>query len=356
MKKNIIVGAGFSAAMTHIFLNSKTKIIGTLDNKYIVNNNFLRRKKLETNKLFSKKAYSWGSLKYNIKNVNLHDRLILGGNTKIWGGHISMANMPKKIIKILKKNKILFKKLSIEKTGSISNEKNIFQLQSLKNKILEVEDIPIKIQNGFLKNIQSHDGKLYINILINKNKMKKIQVKKLFLCIGTIQMIDLLYRSKFIKDNDIIELSEFNHKFEIKKFNSSFNKRSIVIRYHISRAIGHLFGIQYYSIFLKLFKYLPLFIDQNFYFKKYKYKFKIKKNTLNESTNLNKKINSFGSSIHYCNMKINNVSIRKFLKKINHNIYGFGMSFVNQHKPGPISNDIINDINNELKKIKLVKN
>ena len=52
-------------------------------------------------------------------------------------------------------------------------------------------------------------------------------------------------------------------------------------------------------------------------------------------------------------MKINNVNIRKYLRKINPNIHGFGMSFVNQYEPGPISNDIINDIYKELSKLKM---
>ena len=356
MKKNTIIGAGFSAAMTQIFLNDKAKIIGALNSKITTNNNFLRRKKLETNKFFSKKAFSYGNLNYKIKKTNLHDRIILGGNTNIWGGHIYLKNISNKIKKILKKNKIIFKKLSLEETGSMSNEKNIVQLQSTKNRILDIEDIPIKIQNGFIKNMQSQNGELYIDILTSEKKNKTIKVNKLFLCIGTIQIIDLLYRSKFLKDSDIIELSEFDHKFEIKKLNSTLNKKSIVIRYHISRALGHLFGIQYYSKFLKIFKCVPFFIDQNFYFRKYKFKFVVKKNTLHELTNHNNKNNNFGSSIHYCNMKINNVSLRKFLKKINPNIHGFGMSFVNQYKPGPISNDIINDIYSELNKLKLLKN
>ena len=49
-------------------------------------------------------------------------------------------------------------------------------------------------------------------------------------------------------------------------------------------------------------------------------------------------------------MKINNVSINNYLKKINENIFGFGMSFVSQSKPGPISNDIIIDICQKLKR------
>ena len=49
----------------------------------------------------------------------------------------------------------------------------------------DVKDIPIRIQNGFINNIQIQKGKLYINVFINKNTIKKIRVNKLFLCIGS---------------------------------------------------------------------------------------------------------------------------------------------------------------------------
>ena len=56
MKKNIIIGAGFHCD-TQIFLNKKAKIIGALNSKIINHNSFLRRKKLETNKLFQKNIF-----------------------------------------------------------------------------------------------------------------------------------------------------------------------------------------------------------------------------------------------------------------------------------------------------------
>ena len=52
----------------------------------------------------------------------------------------------------------------------------------------------------------------------------------------------------------------------------------------------------------------------------------------------------FGKSIHYCNMKVNGININKYLLKINPNIIGLGMSFIDLKDPGPISNDIILDI------------
>ena len=57
---------------------------------------------------------------------------------------------------------------------------------------------------------------------------------------------------------------------------------------------------------------------------------------------------------HIINIKslivfIDNININDYLLKISKDIVGVGMPFVDQKKPGPISNDIINDIYNKLK-------
>ena len=69
----------------------------------------------------------------------------------------------------------MFKKLSLNETGTISNERNIFQLQSKKS-ILDVKDIPIRIQNGFINKYKFKK----IIMFINKNTIKKIRVNKYF--------------------------------------------------------------------------------------------------------------------------------------------------------------------------------
>jgi len=55
--------------------------------------------------------------------------------------------------------------------------------------------------------------------------------------------------SKFIKYGDLIEFSEFRHVFKFKFIFSKFEKKAIVVRYHISRAIGHYFGIQFIPLY-----------------------------------------------------------------------------------------------------------
>ena len=67
-KPIVIVGAGFSAALTHLYLNKSHRIISLLNDKTIKDIDFIRRKEIECNKLFSKKSYSYGTLRYFLKN------------------------------------------------------------------------------------------------------------------------------------------------------------------------------------------------------------------------------------------------------------------------------------------------
>ena len=343
MIKNLIVGSGFSAAITKIFLGKNSKVIGFKNKSLFRNQNFFRRKSLDINKLFSKKIISYGSLKFKLNKGKLHDRLILGGNTTIWGGHINLKKLTKKIFNFLKK-KTIFVKLKYNKTGTIANDENIYQLQTHSGNILNSNNILKQIEDGYILSFFIKKKKIYIKLINQKNnKINQIQVNKLFLCVGEIQFLDLLYRSQFIKDGDIIEYSEYYHKFKISTIFSKLLKGNvIVIRYKLSRAIGHFLGIQYFSKFLKLLNFIPLTIDQCFYKKKINYKLFLKNGNFIEKNNP-RLTENFGQSIHYCNLRINKIPINQIIKKIHPNIYGIGMSFIDQDIPGPISNDIILD-------------
>ena len=283
MTKNIVIGTGFSAAITNLFLGKNSKVIGLTKLNGINNTLFFRRSLLDANKLFSRKVKSYGSLKFKLNYGQLHDRLIYGGNSTIWGGHINLKKIPNKIINLLKK-KGNFIKLSYKLTGNISNDENINQFQSFSGKIISSKNILNKTSNGFINNFFVKDKKIYVNIINFKtNNSKQIKANKLFLCIGTIQFLDLLYRSNYLKENDTIEFTEFSHKYKLNNIFSKIPlKQMTVIRYKFSRAIGHYFGIQYYSKFLRLLSFIPFCIDQCFYKKKIKYRLQLKKNKIFE--------------------------------------------------------------------------
>lgn len=348
MVKNLIIGAGFSAAITKIVLGKQSEIIGCLKQDKFHYNNLIRRKSLECNKIFSTKTYSYGTLKFHLNSGKFHDRLSLGGNSNIWGGKINIKKLSKKFISLLNIHHIFLQKLSYKKTGTISNNPHLAQLQTKDKKIFKTEYLPIKIENNYALKISKIKGKLITESLNSKNKKRNIEAKKIILCVGTIQLLDILFRTGLISDNDVIEFSEFKHEFKWRFFKTKFKKNTTTVRYHFSRALGHYFGIQYYSKILKLLKFIPICIDQIFYLKKNNFKLILKDGVISEIKKKNSNKENFGNSIHYCNMRINNLNINNFLKKFDKNLIGVGMPFVNQKVPGPISNEILLDM---LKKI-----
>lgn len=351
-KKTFIIGGGFSAALGSLYLGKLASVISFENQSLLDEKEFVRRKKIECNKLFAKKSFSIGTLNFNLNNAILHDRMISTGNSSVWGGKIDLSNISKKDVNFFEQKKIYFKKLSYKHTGTVSNNKNIYQIQNSKEKIFQSSDISIKSYKGLLINFFCKNKKIFLKVKFEKdNKIKIIKADKLILCVGSVQLLDLLFRSKLIKSGDKILLSEYKHQFKFKSIYSKFETKAVVVRYHISRAIGHYFGIQFYSLILKFLKFVPFCIDQIFYFKKLKLKLRVNKDSIDEINQYQPK-KRFGESIHYCNLKINNVDINTFLKNINPNIVGLGMSFIDQKKPGPISNEIILDAKMKCNKFK----
>ena len=160
MKKNIIVGAGFSAFIAKILSKKDIKILGSINHDPIKDGNLFRRKSLETNKLMSKKSLSYGSLQFNLKSGKLHDRLILGGNSNIWGGKINTKKISKNIKNLFIKYKVFLKNLSFKTTGTISNNEHIMQMQTIGGKIFESKHLPLKIKNAYLVNFYTEKKSL----------------------------------------------------------------------------------------------------------------------------------------------------------------------------------------------------
>jgi len=344
---NIIIGAGFSAGIVKALFNKKIKIIGCLNHSFL-SKFYLRRKLLECNKLFALKSYSYGTIKFNTKKIKLHDRLIVNGNSDVWGGHINLKSVSSTILKLFKKNYISAEKLCFNKTGTISNNNDILQLQSNNGEIIKAKQFFGKVYNGYLDRFIVENNEIFIFIKKN-NSFYKIKVKNLFLCIGTVQLIDLLYRSKYIFDNDTIKLSEFYSKYEYSFSRSIKKTNNTIIKYRFSRAVGHFLGTGSFAKFLKILNFIPVYIEQIFYKKKINIAMKIDNGIITNKYSKKKLKLIFGNSIHYSNMTINEININKFLLKISNRIIGIGMPFVNQKIPGPIINEIINDAELKIK-------
>jgi len=209
MKKITIVGSGLSATIAKIkFKNLKPNIISCSDSSFL-KKKYLRRKSIESNKLFSKKSLSYGNLKYRLKNIKLHDRLILGGSTGVWGGMVNTATLPNYFLKILKDNNIFFKKLDFYKTGYKSNNQDIKQMCDEKGNIFNSGKFFADCENNFLHSFSVDKDIIKLKIISEKNNNFEFQnTDKLILAISLPQLLDLLIRSGFINENVSISLED----------------------------------------------------------------------------------------------------------------------------------------------------
>lgn len=342
MNELVIIGSGFSSFIIAQKLKRFNPIIISQNNK--INTNFsLFRKNLLTNKILTEKALSYGNFKYILNNnTNLHDRLSLGGNTNMWGGFIDTELLPQSFINDFIGLKINFTKLNLKTNGYKSNIDTIKQLRNNQDKILNVSDYIKEYINGFVDSINVKNNLITINYINNKNKIISILTKKLFLGISFPQLVDLFFRSHLINKNLKITLSEFSHQFIINFDKDKFkglNENKVSIKYDLIRAIKHFFGYQYSLDRLNV--PIPIFVDQNFYYKKrfIGLNLDLSENIIQQYTN-----NKFGDSIHYCNLTFNDEKITKYINNISRNIIGISTPFIDQKKPGPISNDIVNNI------------
>ena len=281
-------------------------------------------------------------MKYKLNNIKLHDRLILGGSTGVWGGMINTSTLPNYFVKILEKNNIFFKKLDFYKTGYKSNNKDIKQMCDEKGHIFNSGKFFTDYENNFLHSFNVEKERIKLKIISEKNHNFEIQyTDKLVLGISLPQLLDLLIRSDYIKDNANITLDEFDYELR-HSFSRSVNmydpRKAIVVKYSFFKIIDHFFASKIFKIF-KFIK-IPFYIDQLFFYNKKKINLDI--NTKLQTLNNKSKKNILGNSIHYCNLSINQININKYLKGISKNIFGISMPFVSQKTPGPIANDIIN--------------
>lgn len=344
--KNIIIGSGFSAFVLSKFLK-KDYLVVSSNSSFI--KHYPRRKNLKNLKLFSPKFESRGKIRFLLKNSILHDSLIQGGNTNFWGGVCNLKKIKRKIN--LLKNFVSFKRLNINETGNFSNKNQIHQMQRIGSKsgeIFNCSNYFEKILKGHLINFKVLKKNL-IKIKIKDKKNKTLLCKNLVLAVNFTQLIEILVNSNIIKDKDFFFLNEydFNTKisfFKSKKYSVTENKLTI-LGYSISGIIKHATGIQqnFNKILFTLLNLIPFYYYQIFkdQINKAKYIYH-KKNFLIEEieTETHK---GFGRSVHYFNLKINNLQIKDKLRLINKNIYGISSPFITNSSPGPISNDLIDN-------------
>jgi hypothetical protein len=327
MEKIVIIGSGLSAFTTYVKLKKFDPVLITSKNIKITNLDFRNRKNISINKYFSQKSLSFGNFKYDLnKNTQLHDRLSFGGNTNIWGGFININSLPQNMIIEFEKLGINFSKLNQEKNGYLSNNKDMRQLVDTNGRILNTSKFLSNHIEGFLDSIEIKKTHINLNYYSN-NKIQTIKASKLFLGISFPQLIDLLYRSKMLETIVKLQLKEFKHQFIFNMSSqiSENNTSSLILKYDCYRALKHFLGYQNSLIHLPL--KLPFYIDQKFLNSKQLLDLDI---NFNDNKIIQRSTKKFGSSIHYCNLKINKKKITEYLSSYSQNILGVSMPCIIQ--------------------------
>jgi hypothetical protein len=358
--KIIIVGSGFSAFIAKILTPYNSLIYALKSTPKIAAMGNFRNSNLEVNKLFSKKSYSYGPFQSKLKKILLHSHNQQGGNTNIWGGFIDSSKLNWRIIQILTQKKINFTRLTLKDTGSISNCKYIFQLQDRKKNIFNAATYINIDKIYYLESFKVYNKRIKLIFYDPEKNEKKIKfTKNLILAVGVVEFLYLLCRSGYIKNYDVLTFSEFKYNLELKigcisKLRERKASKTLEIRFDLFRALFHFLGIQKNLNFISISKLIPFYVQQRFSLPLRSFSFQFINNTIMDiSRSLNDdKFEIHGQSIHYCNLKINNININNFLTNIHPGIVGIGMPFVLQRNPGPICNDIINDAMKKLESSK----
>lgn len=354
--KNIIIGSGFSSFILNKFLKKDFLVITTDDN--LIKKSPKRKYLTPHLRLFYKKFTSYGVFKYLLYNSTLHDTIIHGGNSNFWGGICNVRNL-KNNLKLLKKI-IYFKKININETGNYSTNNYLFQMQERNRKGSSIFNCSKHFKNfvyGHLIDFKIENKNL-ISLNVQKNKINKFYCRNLILAVNTTQLIEILINSNFILDKDKISLNEhqFRTKVSLIPNLSNQKKSSLILSYSLSGIIKHALGKRknFNKYLFNFFNIFPLFYHQIFYKNKISAHFKVKKSQKIIEEISNKTKPDFGRSVHYFNMKVNNLEIEKVLKKKNKNIYGISSPFITNKDPGPISNSLIDKsifLSNKLNKL-----
>ena len=333
----VIVGSGFSAYCAASFLGKNTafKVISPNFTNFPIE--YKRIKSLEFNRLFSARHNSMSNLSWDIGANRLVDRLGIGGNTTIWGATVNLDACTQNFDKLRG-----FRIRPMRDVMGLKSNKNLGVMVDEDKRLFSTYKFFADNQNhvsGFVSDFKI-DNSLFRVRYFDSSSFKDISCKKIFLCLSVPQTIALLINSKLIYGGAVFSLSE--HKMDFKLHNPRFQfGNACVVSYKTHLAIARALGIR--AVDKDIFNKGPYLIDQIFTSSVNEMKFLYNPKNVSDIQTLDLK-SRFGSSIHYFGLYVNGVQLTNYLNTISKNIFVFGHSSIQPDLPGPLTNDILNDV------------
>lgn len=265
-----------------------------------------------------------------IKSTRFYEKLIIGGNSNIWGGYINF-----KIYSNFLKNKKFKKfneKQNIFKLRKLFDNKkfnNTYYISHFLNKKI------LRINKNFFKN--SIFSKEIYKISIKQNKIilfsknKKMYTKKLSLCIGNLSLIKLLHNSNMISLKDKITYFDGKVSYGLNFFLNL--KKNYYIPMTVMEIIDKL-------LFGKTIEYKKT-INKTLFVQKFSKKYKKYSYTVEEILNFKSNYFRYFLSNHPTNLRINNIPINIYLKKYSKDLSVYNSGNIKKYIPGPICQNLI---------------
>jgi hypothetical protein len=273
-------------------------------------------------------------IKKVFKSNNFYEYDSIGGNSNIWGGYINFKRH-KKFLKN-KKYKNFFNQ-NLFKISKIFNDKS-----KLSNTycFTDKNDEIFRLKKSYFENKLTIKKVKKINILkknlqIITSDNKKFFSNKIVLCIGNLNLIKLMHESNWINSNDIISFDDGSCNYVLNIFTNS------KLNYYIPMPLKFIIEKLLFNKSKSYKSTSDTFILQKFSNFATNYKLKCK-NIMKMDKN---KIRYFLSN-HIANLKINNIPVRKFIKKKSKKIDVYCSGTVRTYLPGPVIQDLIFDILN----------
>ncbi|WP_145596117.1 hypothetical protein [Candidatus Pelagibacter sp. FZCC0015] len=264
------------------------------------------------------------------RSKNFYELNILGGNTNIWGGYINLKRH-----KYLYKKKKYFnffknsKKLKIRSLFNSDKFEQTYYLSEFKaDKIFRINKKTFNNKICFKSIDKFYTSKNLIFLISGK---KIFKTKKLSICVGNLNLIKLLFNSKYINKKDIITYDDggVNYSLNIFKNKSFF--------YYIPMGIKDTFTKLFFKKTINYdTKISSFFLLQKFSKSKKKYKYTVEHILKFQSNKIR-----FFLSHHVANLRINNIPIEKFCINISKNISVHSSGVCKKYYGGPISQDLI---------------
>lgn len=339
--ENLIIGGGLSSYICKLLIPNSI-IISHPSAPFKFSFNSIDDNKFIFNKIFSLKSQSNSSFTTKSNKVFFHDRNILGGHSEIWGGFVRADEINPYLRKILINNGITIK--NINDYGYNSNS-DIYQFRDINNKILNIQNILSPDIYGHVTSFTIRDDDLIQISFFNlkKNLTDFINARNVYLACGFVQTLGII-NSSIELSNFTMSVKEHDYFLKLTKKIHSY-KNGCIIQYPIVTAIAHYFGYnnKYSSSYINRI-FSNFYISQFFNNKINIMNFKFKNNFLLTDINYN-----FGKSIHYFDLRINDLNVNKFIKKFSPNMHIFSSASIENLQPGPISQSLINQIYMALK-------